>query len=182
MPLTTVNPSMIGQTATGASSLTATGSGDASLITAAGTALSVDSAGRVTTPFQPSFVARLSGTTSFTAGSAIVFNNVVRNVGSNYNSGTGLFTAPITGTYQFNVGLLRASGGTTYCSATPLVNGSQTGANGTLYSEPLSIYSIAGSFLFYLNANDTFGITYTTAGGSISFYGQETYLSGFLVG
>ena len=34
---------------------------------------------------------------------AVVFDRIVTNVGSAYDSETGYFTAPLNGTYQFNV-------------------------------------------------------------------------------
>jgi len=37
------------------------------------------------------------------AQTPVVFDRVVTNVGDAYDSGTGRFTAPINGTYQFNV-------------------------------------------------------------------------------
>lgn len=101
MPLTTVNPAMIGQTSTGAASLTATGSAAASLVTAAGTALSANSSGYVTQPFQPAFLAyRSSGV--FSGTGIYICNTVTFNDGSHYNSSTGRFTAPVAGRYQLN--------------------------------------------------------------------------------
>jgi hypothetical protein len=111
MALTTVNPAMIGQTSTGASSLTATGSAAASLITAAGTALSADSSGRVTMPSQPMMCATGSGGTSGDAANPLILTANLLNIGSNFNTGNGRFTAPIAGRYQVIFTGLKQGGG-----------------------------------------------------------------------
>ena len=64
----------------------------------------IDSVGRVTMPYQPAFRAgRNQGST--TAGNRIVFPNGYSNIGSNYNSTTGIFTAPVSGSYYFHTQL-----------------------------------------------------------------------------
>jgi hypothetical protein len=58
----------------------------------------VDRSGRVTKPYQPS--CQLSRSASFTTiGGTVLWDVVSHNIGSHYNSSTGVFTAPVAGKY-----------------------------------------------------------------------------------
>ena len=63
--------------------------------------VSIDTAGRVTTPYQPAFHATSSN--GPTTGTVWIFNGVVFNIGSYYSTTSGRFTAPVAGTYHFYV-------------------------------------------------------------------------------
>ena len=67
----------------------------------------IDSAGRVTMPNQPSFSATRLSDTAITTGIKIPFSNVLSNKGNNYVA-SGRFTAPVSGSYQFNCQVLSA--------------------------------------------------------------------------
>lgn len=65
----------------------------------------MDTTGRRTLPLQPIFEAFLSATQANVTGDGtlvtVAFDSAITNVGNNYNTGTGVFTAPITGNYIF---------------------------------------------------------------------------------
>lgn len=89
----------------------------------------VDTGGRVTMPAQPAFHSERN--TAFNAASGvIVFENAPTNIGSNYNTSTGRFTAPVAGTYIFLVSFF------TNITNAPIdfritVNGATVGGNAT---------------------------------------------------
>ena len=64
----------------------------------------VTAAGEITTPSQPAFNAYMGSTASNVTGDgtlyAIAFDTELYDVGSDYNTGTYTFTAPVTGRYR----------------------------------------------------------------------------------
>ena len=70
----------------------------------------IDSAGRVTMPYQPAVFAtcRGSGRANGVSG-RVVYGNVQNNVGNHYNA--GVFTAPIAGSYMVVASALNQQGG-----------------------------------------------------------------------
>jgi len=72
--------------------------------TGTNTAMTIDSSGYATQSQKVHFLASKSnGDVGATAD--IAFNNVTENVGSGYNSSTGVFTAPVAGLYFFSAGV-----------------------------------------------------------------------------
>ena len=136
----------------------------------------IDSAGRVTMPYQPAFWARR------TAGNVngpvtIVFNDAQLNVGGHYNAGSGTFTVPIAGVYEFHVSLL-TQGGSYRCQAEIRVNGS-----GRTTLEQASGYSYQqGSMTLMLSlaASDFVTVTLTTSSDGMYGVGYNSF-SGRLV-
>jgi hypothetical protein len=60
--------------------------------------MTIDSGGRMTAPYQPSFRVSRSNTTALSAG-VVLFDNIFHNIGSCYSAATGRFTAPVAGVY-----------------------------------------------------------------------------------
>ena len=71
------------------------------LNSSSGTFLKGNSNRHVTMPQQPSFAAYQSQS-SWTVSGTMVFNSTRHNVGNHYNTSNGHFTAPVSGSYQFN--------------------------------------------------------------------------------
>ena len=65
------------------------------------TALTIDSAGRVNQPAKPAFRARRDASGTVGVQNTIIFDVEDYDIGGNYNTSNGRFTAPITGIYQF---------------------------------------------------------------------------------
>lgn len=83
-----------------------TGTGDFALASATGTIISALDTGEITQPLQPAFNAYNSVTdanvTGDGTGYTIIFDTVRFDQNSDYNNGTGVFTAPVTGRYMFS--------------------------------------------------------------------------------
>ena len=141
-----------------------------------GERMRIDSAGRVTMPYQPAFKAgRTAGDVSAT--STVVFNVVTTNIGGHYNSSTGAFTTPIAGRYLFTAGLFSNHGTNVYTEIR--VNGSTV--SWTIYTG--SGYGQAShSVVLDLNANDA--VTVVVSGGQLYAGGStsDCYFSGILLG
>ena len=152
--------------------------------------------GYVTTPYQPAFKAGLSANTSVTSLTAIPFNTTSgdgrHNIGGHYNTSNGRFTAPVAGTYHFDVGLLYGPSipnGTNFDDAAFLyLNGSLvayderrgeyvdgTTGNGGYYGTWIhnQLYMNSGDYVEVINYNRFSGIH-----GNSKF----TWFAGFLIG
>jgi hypothetical protein len=70
----------------------------------------IDSGGRVTMPYQPSFAAtRNQGDVT---NAVYVYPNVYHNTGNHYNNSNGRFTAPVTGSYFISANHMTSNGAT----------------------------------------------------------------------
>ena len=141
----------------------------------------IDSAGRVTMPYQPAFFVGRTSNFSYTGNDQtqpMVFDLVNRNMGGHYNASTGLFTAPVTGNYCF------ASGGYTSANLEQMwfiVNGVRTETYGTFDGQNATT---SASGIVYLLAGDSLGIHYYVNVSSVTLYPNpnHTFFRGFLVG
>lgn len=156
----------------------------------------IDSAGRVTMPFQPLFSAsfNVGGPVAYVTGGRILnFTDTDINVGNNYD-GTNKFTAPIAGRYMFNVNrALNTIGGSKtirHPSMNLLVNGvSVHGVNtgvssgSDVASNGYTHFSVHMTAVVALQAGDFVQVTfsYSNSPSTLYEYGNN-YFSGVLIG
>lgn len=144
--------------------------------------------GTFTRPNNPAFMAGIAATTNatYTANPyAFVFNTTAYNVGSNYNTSNGRFTAPVAGVYLFGFSIY--VGSNAYAQFCFRKNGSDINfTSGDAYAVceyPASIadHGFTHSAALLLAAGDyvTVGVR---SGSSGTFYQGHTYFWGYLVG
>jgi hypothetical protein len=141
------------------------------------TKLAVDSAGRVTMPYQPAWYARYYGRT-IPAGTTYDYgapNEVHQNNGGYLNTSTGVFTAPVSGLYWAQVTLEQNTGNSHAGSIYIQRNGSdyiQVLCYGTSYngsSAGVPIYCSAGDQLRITSYGNN-GVTWSVYNASFSGY------------
>jgi len=149
----------------------------------------IDSAGRVTKPSQPAFVAHTAPST-FTNGVDIIWSSTALNRGSVYNTSNGRFTAPVAGLYQFfaSIRIENTIGTVSYHRISFRHNGSyvQSSRSQLSHRTATGYYShSANDQAIYLNVNDYVNVTFETGGGASSFStsaGSEHVFYGYLIG
>jgi hypothetical protein len=147
----------------------------------------ISSAGAVSKPFQPGFEAYNSSDTTYNGtaqNTAIVYNATYRNTGSHYNTGNGLFTAPVSGYYAFFAGGYINFGSVTqiWC----IQNGSRTVSMAVKNSSGTPGDTVSGSAIVFMTAGDTFGVfVYSTlATNPTTLYSNpyHTFFKGYFLG
>lgn len=137
----------------------------------------IDSAGRMTRPYQPAFRAYYSSRTTTVGSGTFVFDQVDNNIGSHYSTSTGRFTAPISGYYHISC-CIQHSGGT---STAGYVDIRKNG--GLLYVRNEHAFgavfsSIGTSVTVYLAAGDYVEII----GSAAVFWSDNSSFSGHFLG
>jgi hypothetical protein len=136
--------------------------------------------GVLTATAQPRFLATRSGNlTGYTGGTVVVFNATTYNIGSHFNTSTGLFTAPVSGNYVFSASIYQSRG---VVQIWFIINGSR---ERTFAFDGSSSWAIlAGSSYVYLTAGDTLGITsWSDQASGVTIFQQyeHTFLRGALI-
>jgi len=145
--------------------------------------MKIDSSGRVTMPYQPAFyVYNLNFPDSNSAGTASGGTDLV-NIGSHYATGTGRFTAPISGTYMFTMMTQAYDSGNTsgqYQTAVFRKNGSNVGAetyHGWQPNDGNNHVQSQNTIIISLSAND-----YMQAYVQYGSRDIQNFFSGYLIG
>lgn len=156
----------------------------------------IDSTGRMTNSAQPAFLAILNANVSNVTGNntvySVIMNTTIFDRGSNFNTGTGIFTAPVTGLYQVNAQALFSNVGVLatvfeiYIEATSRqVRGTNSGPINNAAS---TVRSASVGILLDMTAADTFYIRVNVNGQTADTVGLTgnatkplTYVSCYLV-
>ena len=158
------------------------------LITNSAEAMRIDSAGRVTMPYQPSFYAYASNSYSATTTNELVkFNATSFDTGNNFDisAGNHKFVAPVSGVYSFQSTINTYSVGVGSILRTDLyVNGSAVSRGDYMISDHTGDQNVSISVTRSLSANDYVQIYHISDDTSRGFSGNGTWVwfSGFLVG
>ena len=160
--------------------------------------MSIDSAGRVTKPYQPCFSAYVSRVYSASStASKVLYDGTFINVGSHFNTSTNTFTAPVNGKYKFNARVsIQVSSGEYARAANVMFY-----LNGSIYQgnfhnirnaiPPVSgsavYHGLEGSAIINLSANDTISVYLNwesdgTLDASENVHYHGTYFEGHLLG
>ena len=144
----------------------------------------IDSSGRVTMPYQPSF--RATSGASNTVSADVVFTQKDFDISNSYSTSTGRFTAPLTGTYLFYLTALYTTGST---SPTWKVSWYKNGSFDAVVGEYQSTFNTTSSYHTIFNSTITMRLSsgdyvniknMTNKGVHIS--GTQTKFGGYLLG
>ena len=153
------------------------------------TALTIDSSGRVLMPQKPAFHLRWSANQSATATGyqRLNFDEEVFDIGSNVSG--AVFTAPVSGVYQFNLSQRFDNIGTGFVII-GLSDDATTHTFSTLWystyrilgTPPTNYFTLQSSITWQLTAGDVVAPWYLSQDASYILTSAGGHFSGFLVG
>ena len=152
--------------------------------------LTVDSSGLVATPARPAFSYRTGTQNNISVNTwqTVNFNDKLFEVGSNFNTATKSFVAPVDGIYQFNVTVRTDNVDTaSHYIQIKLSGGPQTHHFGLLsvnqFNADLTYMQWSGSAGLQLTAGNSVQVQIYQAGGSAQTdIHPDSRFQGFLVG
>jgi hypothetical protein len=143
----------------------------------------IDANGYITAPYQPAFAASGANTNvSTAAGNPLQFSVLDLNRGSNFNTSTYRFTAPVAGVYYFSV-----TAHTNSSSAQVVFRKNGTEIYGAGDPSPMltlpTVSSAASiSTLLSLNANDYVDTAIRVGASTVNIYMGHSEFVGYLIG
>jgi hypothetical protein len=154
--------------------------------------------GQIQMPYQPAFIAGIAATSdaSVAAGAFVPFNTTALssgacNIGSNFNTSTNKFTAPVAGTYLFTYTLYYTNSSSSTLNMQPCINvnsgyatftsGDAYGVNTVTPNSAGGIIAFSWTGLLKLAANDVVGVS-NRSGNILRIYQGHCSFSGYLIG
>jgi len=150
------------------------------------TSMQINGNGIVSKPNNPSFqVSRNQSNWTVAGSTKFDWNLVVHNTGSHFSTSTDRFTAPVSGTYQFNFSIIWYESSLSNEWISLRKNGSRITGGDLHFSANFSSaqwHHISYGMSVYLNSNDYVEM-FNGAAGSINYHGNQWgQWSGYLVG
>lgn len=153
--------------------------------------LIIDNLGRKTTPFQPAFKLTLLGSSASLGNNVwtkVALDSAIYDVGSNCNTSTNRFTAPVAGVYLLvghvnfngNPNNSTFSGAFAYNGTVDTVTASQFYSPGVADSR--NIYQMVTSQMWYMSAGDYIELYGKVNGDNVGSFNGGCNMSGYLLG
>jgi len=149
--------------------------------------MTLDSVGRVTTPYQPGFKVawqsrNATGSTRYistSSGDAVATGRDEFNQGNYFSSSSGAFTAPVDGVYLFGFQGMRNASNGTQLECRFHKNGNRVWARAyrSEFNNVYEYWSLVS--IIPLSTND---YVQAQLGGEVSIYNDDTYFYGYLLG
>ena len=168
------------------------GSADLAVQSNSGNIVLHTASGGVRMPNQPCFQAVVNGS-HVSANSYVVFGSVDVNIGSDYNSSNGVFTASVAGVYLFHISSIAFNNRATVYRYYLRINNSTTGSGNDAHlridrnnNGYANQYGTNASYTYYkyMNVNDTARVYFDPDDNAANAYGGSDYFKfgGHLVG
>lgn len=165
------------------------GSGAFKFIVGSSEAMKIDSAGRVTMPYQPFFHAYMVANNNISSSNQLLaFDGVVSNIGGHYNNSTYRFTAPVSGQYFFSVGMRWNSVSSGYSRFTLRRNGVDNAYHMKILDPINSFGSNTGyqnssqTVILQVSAGDYFEVIDYSENTGGQYCKDESHFIGYLIG
>lgn len=139
----------------------------------------IDSGGRITTPGQPSFMARRTTGFTISVATVITYDSELGDRGGYYNASNGRFTAPVTGYYMFKAHLQPTTSGVSV-NINFWVNGSATTYASVGTTSLSARGDIENVIVLPLNTNDYVEVVCSVS--SSCGFDNHGIFCGFLIG